>query len=162
MFDTMLAGDIKQTLEDFRRSVDQLFSDVYRPVTGTTSEFLFTPGVEFSWTDDDLFLRAVLPGVTENDVKVTVQNGRLMLEGERKLPEGWSENGRTQLAYGKFFSEIPLPNGLDLDKATCKLHDGVLDIRVPVAEQMKPRQIPIHSGNEQKTIEASADIDTNR
>src|SRR5205085_12221230 len=116
--------------------------------------FVFTPAVESSWTENDLLLRAIVPGVTDKDVKVTVQNNRLVIEGERKAPEGWNENGYTQIAYGKFYTAVPLPSGLNLDRIACRLHDGVLDIQVPVAEQRKPRQIPIQAGDGHKAIAA--------
>ena len=156
MFDTMLVRDVRQTLDDFRRSVDRVFSDSYGSQPGNRSEQVFTPVVESAFTDNELLLRAILPGVTEQDVKVTVQNGRLVVEGERKAPEGWGDNAWTKLAYGKFYSEIPVPNGLDPDKVTCRLHDGVLDIVLPVSEAMKPRQIPIDSGDSPKAIPATA------
>ena len=161
MFNTMVPRDIRQTLDHFRRSVDQLFSDFYGSGSSNTSgteqtsqEFAFTPAVESSWTENDLLLRAILPGVTEKDVKVTVQNDRLIVEGERKAPEGWNENGYSPIAYGKFYTAIPLPSGLNLDKIACRLHDGVLDVQVPVAEQRKPRQIPIQAGDARKAIGA--------
>lgn len=156
MFDTMLARDIRQTLDDFRRSVDRFFEDFYESSTVTSTERAFTPVVDTAFTDEEMMLRVLLPGVTEQDVKVTVQNGRLVIEGERKAPEGWSDAAFTRIAYGKFYTEVPLPDGLDLDKVHCRLHEGVLDIRVPVAEQMKPRQIRIESGEAQKAIPASA------
>jgi HSP20 family protein len=156
MFDTMLSRDIRQMLDDFRQSVDRFFGEVYASRPVTKSEQAFTPAVESAFTDDELMLRVILPGVAEQDVKVTVQNGRLVIQGERKLPEGWGENASTKLAYGKFYAEIPLPNGLDLDRVNCRLHEGVLDLRLPVVEQMKPRQIPIESGEASKAIPASA------
>lgn len=161
MFNTMIPRDIRQTLDHFRRTVDQLFSDVYstgstNPIAGEQDnrEFVFAPAVESNWTDNELLLRAIVPGVNEQDVKVTVQNDRLILEGQRKLPEGWTGNGYTQMSYGKFHTAIPLPSGLNLDKVSCRLHDGVLDIQIPVAEQMKPRQIPIGAGDHSKAISA--------
>ncbi len=156
MFDTMLTRDIRQKLDDFRRSVDRFFTDFYGSPSVANSERVFAPAVESAHTDDELMLRVILPGVAEQDVKVTVQNGRLVIEGERKAPEGWGDNALTKMAYGKFYGEIPLPNGLDLDKVNCRLHEGVLDIRLPVVEQMKPRQIPIESGDAPKSISASA------
>jgi HSP20 family protein len=163
MFNTMIPRDIRQTLDHFRRSVDQLFSDVYSSGSGTSTssgsdqgsrDYTFAPAVESSWTEDELQLRAIVPGVTEMDVTVSVQNDRLIVEGERKAPEGWGENAYTQLAYGKFYAAIPIPSGLNLEKVACRLHDGVLDIQVPVAEQMKPRQIPIQAGENRKAIGA--------
>ncbi len=156
MFDTMLTRDIRQMLDDFRRSVDRLLSDVYSSSPVTSSEYTFTPAVESAFTGNELFLRVILPGVTEQDVKVTAQSGRLVIEGERKIPEGWSENVWTKIPYGKFYAEIPVATGFDLDKVSCRLHDGVLDIALPVSEAMKPRQIPIQAGESHQAIAASA------
>ncbi len=77
-----------------------------------------------------------------------------MIEGERKAPESFAKNGYTQLVYGRFRTEIALPPGLEVDKLNCRLHDGVLDIQVPVGEQMKPRQVQIQTGESRKSISA--------
>ena len=159
MLNTMFSNDIRQTLEHFRRSVDQLFDNFYGGATqsGVTqgeTKWTFTPVIETAWDDNYLHLRAVLPGVTEKDVNVTFQNNQLLIEGERKTPAGFEKNAFTQLAYGKFRGAVNLPNGLDVDRLTCRLHDGVLDIDVPIAEASKPRQIQIQTGEARRAISA--------
>jgi HSP20 family protein len=154
----IFTGDVRQTLDHFRRSVDQLFENFYgypletgRPsAVGAGSQWAFSPVLETSWSDSMLRLRAILPGVTQNDLKVSVRNNQLILEGERKSPEGFDKNGFTQISYGKFYSAVSLPAGLDLDKLNARLHDGILDIQIPVAEQMKPRQVQISTGEPQQ------------
>jgi HSP20 family protein len=154
----IFTGDVRQTLDHFRRSVDQLFENFYgypletgRPsAIGAGSQWAFSPVLETSWSDSMLRLRAILPGVTQNDLKVSVRNNQLILEGERKSPEGFDKNGFTQISYGKFYSAVSLPAGLDLDKLNARLHDGILDIQIPVAEQMKPRQVQISTGEPQQ------------
>jgi len=59
------------------------------------------------------------------------------------------------MPYGKFRSLVNLPDGLDTEKVTCNLHDGV-DVGIPVAESMKPRLIPISTGSERKAVAAAA------
>ena len=160
MIGSVLGSDVRQTLDQFRRSVDQLFENFYGfPAeagrllgTGTGSQWMFTPPVETSWGDNWLNLRAIVPGVPQNDLKVTVQNNQLIIDGERKGEENRSKNNYSHLAYGKFHAEVTLPSGLELDKITCNLHDGVLDIQIPVAEKMKPRQIQVHAGEPRKSI----------
>jgi HSP20 family protein len=85
-------------------------------------------------------------------VKVSVQNNQLVIEGERKPPEGFKQNAYTQLAYGKFYAAVTLPNGLDLDKLSARMHDGVLDIQIPISEQMNPRQVQVQSGEARRSI----------
>ncbi|HLH01387.1 MAG TPA: Hsp20/alpha crystallin family protein [Bryobacteraceae bacterium] len=154
---------MRQTLDHFRRTVDQLFDNFYgsgsRPVNGNTgsdSGYAFTPVIESGWNENELLLRAIVPGVTQDSLKVTAQSNQLILEGERKAPEGWTAGAYPQIAYGKFYAAVPLPQNLNVDQVKCQLHDGVLDIHVPVAEEMKPRQIPIESAREQKAIAATA------
>ena len=163
MLNTVFGNDVRQTLDHFRRSVDQLFDNFYSfptqtgttPNTGSERQWTFSPVLESGWTQNALNLRAILPGVSQADVNVSVQNGnQLVIEGERKAPEGYDKNAFTQLAYGRFYTAVALPNGLDLEKLSCRLHDGVLDISVPVVEQMKPRQIPIQTGEARKSISA--------
>jgi len=104
--------------------------------------------VETDWTEDHFNLRLIVPGVTEKDLKVTVQGNQLSIQGERKEPKEWSKSdcSFTELTYGKFERLIRLPDGLELEKLEAHLHDGVLDIRIPVAAAMKPKVIPISVG----------------
>src|SRR5258708_36216973 len=106
---------------------------------------MFSPLVESGWNDHFLNLRAILPGVLEKDVRVTVQNNQLVIEGERKSPENFDKNTFTQLAYGKFYAALTLPSGLDVDHVQCQLRNGVLDIKLPILEASKPKQIRIQT-----------------
>ena len=158
MISSVLAGDVRQTLDQFRRSVDQMFENFYglpsetgrNAVSGAGSEWRFSPAVESAWADTSLNLRAILPGVTQNELKVTVQNNQLIIDGERKAPDAFQRNAYTQLAYGRFHAAVTLPAGVDLDKMTARLRDGILDIQIPVAEQMKPKHIQIQTGESQR------------
>jgi HSP20 family protein len=160
MLNTIFATDVRQTLDQFRRSVDQIFDNYYSQQTpsagmsGATSEraWVFSPAFEHGWTDNHLNLRAILPGINPEDVRVTVQGNQLIVEGERKLPAGL-KNHATQLPYGKFWASVTLPTGLDLEHVSCRLNAGILNIEVPVAETSKPQQIRIETGaTEQKAI----------
>jgi HSP20 family protein len=161
MLNTLFSNDVRQTLDQFRRSVDQMFDNFYgyQSQTGVSSasgerNWTFSPVVESGWTENHLNLRAILPGVPEKDVGVSVQNNQLVIEGERKAPEGFDKNAYTQLAYGKFYTALTLPTGLDLEHVACRLQNGILDIQVPIAEASKPKQIQIQTGNTQKAIGA--------
>jgi len=161
MLSTVFTNDIRQTLDQFRRSVDHLFDNYYgypseTSTTGSSERnaWTFSPALETAWDENTLRLRAILPGVRQGDVNVALHGNQLVLSGERKSPEGFERNGFTHLTYGKFSTTVALPNGLDVEKVKCELHDGVLDIMIPIAEAMKPRQIPIQAGDSQKAIGA--------
>jgi HSP20 family protein len=155
------ATDVRQTLDQFRRSVDQMFENFYgyqtQPVAANATgerPWTFSPVIESAWDDNFLRLRAILPGVSEKDVKVSVQNNQLVIEGERRKPEGFETNAFTQLAYGRFHAALTLPTSVDLEHVDCRLHDGILDVQVPITEASKPRQIRIQTGAAQKAIGA--------
>jgi HSP20 family protein len=160
MLNTAFGTDIRQTLDHFRRSVDQLFDEFTGyPAErrggsrGENPEWAFSPVLESAWSQNALHLRAILPGVRQEEVKVNLQGNQLTVSGERKFPENFDKNSVTHLAYGKFFTTVTLPSGLEADNVRCSMHDGVLDITIPMAEAMKPRQIPIDTGaGQQKAI----------
>jgi HSP20 family protein len=161
MLTTSFGNEVRQTLDSFRRTVDQLFDNFYGvpgdralPPGTENRNWVFSPALESGWTQDALHLRAVVPGVAQNDIKVSIENNQFIIEGERKAPEGFERNTFTHMAYGRFYTSIALPVGLDLEKLNCRLHDGVLDIRIPLAEASKPRQIQIQAGEERKSIGA--------
>jgi HSP20 family protein len=160
MLSTLFTNDVRQTLDQFRRSVDQMFDNFYGqalPAGSTAGEertWAFSPVVESGWNDHFLNLRAILPGVAEKDVHVTVQNNQLVIEGERKAPEGFDRNAFAQLAYGKFYTALTLPTGLDMDHVSCRLWNGILEIQVPIAEACKPKQIQIQTGEDRKALHA--------
>lgn len=145
----MFARSIWDDFNDFRRSFDQLF-DQFQSASrrsGTTERDwnTFMPAVETGWSDENLNLRVVLPGVTQDDLNVRVQGSQLVISGERRAPENFGKEVYQLISYGKFERTLDLPNGLDLDKMQAYLHDGVLDIRIPVTQAMKPRQIQINT-----------------
>jgi HSP20 family protein len=160
MLSTLFTNDVRQTLDQFRRSVDQMFDNFYGQAlpagSNATGErtWTFSPVLESGWNDQYLNRRAILPGVAEKDVHVSVQNNQLVIEGERKAPEGFDKNAFTQLAYGKFYAALTLPTGLDVDHVSCRLYNGILEIQVPITEASKPKQIQIQNGEQRKAIHA--------
>jgi len=157
MLSTMFTNDVRQTLDQFRRSVDQMFDNFYGPSiqsgsapAATERNWTFSPVLESGWNEHSLNLRAILPGVADNDLRVTVQNNQLVIEGERRMPQGFDMNAFTQLAYGKFYTAVTLPTGLDADHVNCRLHNGILEIRIPILEASKPKQIQIQTGGEER------------
>jgi HSP20 family protein len=152
---TMFAKSVWDELGDFRRSFDQMFDNFYTSARRSSGqEGVFLPAVETGWTDDFVNLRVVLPGVHQEDLKLSIEGGHLVIQGERKAPKDFGKEGAVynQLAYGKFERRMELPNGLDLDNLQANLHDGLLDIGIPVAAAVKPKQINITAGPEHKTL----------
>ena len=147
-------------MDRMRQEMDRLLARhfIHRwSAPGADSESTFTVPVETGWSDEYLNLRAVLPGVAEKDFRLTMQGNQLVLKGERKVPQDFGREDAvwSAIPYGKFERVIDLPGGLDLDHMEARLHDGMLDIRIPLAAAVKPRRIEIQSGEERKQLAAT-------
>lgn len=122
---------------------------------GAVSNPVWVPPIEVAYRDGNLVVSAELPGLDDEDITVTIRDNAIVIEGERQIENEESEGGiqRTELRYGQFYREIPLPDGANADQARAEFNDGVLQISVPVArEQRNERQIPIEtSGSSQST-----------
>ena len=130
-----------------RQAVDHLFDeDVFRPLR-------WNPGVgdgpalplDVTTSADELLVEAALPGIKPEDVDITVENGTLTISG-KTAEERRAEEGSylvQEIRRGTFSRSLTLPNGLEPDKATATFEHGVLSLRIPKAEQVKPRQIRI-------------------
>jgi HSP20 family protein len=95
------------------------------------------------WHDEDhIYVEVDLPGMTEQDVEVTVHKGVLYLRGERKPEEGrqYLYNGRT---YGRFERTITLPDEVDVDAVQAELSQGVLRLTLSKSPETKPRKITL-------------------
>ena len=108
--------------------------------------------VDVKETADAYELSTDVPGLSENDVKVTVDDNMLRIEGERKMEEETEEQGfkRIERSYGSFERRFKLPAGVDADDIRASMRNGVLCIRVPKKEEQKqePKQVEINIQSE--------------
>jgi HSP20 family protein len=107
----------------------------------------FAPAVEVREQDNNLIVSADLPGIDKNDIKVEYTPEGLVIEGDRKHETEEHHGGvhRSERSYGHFYRLIPLPEGANADKARAQFKDGVLEIKMPLAETRKAKQIPINA-----------------
>ena len=104
------------------------------------------PAVEVAERGGTLIVRAELPGLTKDDVKVDVTDDRIRIQGERREERKEKRKGlyRTERRYGSFFREIPLPPGVDPEQAKAAFRDGVLEVTLPAPPPAAGgRRIPI-------------------
>jgi HSP20 family protein len=139
----------------------RLTEDIDRAFSGLAStgqyeeDFTWAPSVEVRQSGNNLIVRADLPGLNENDIRLEATQDGLILEGERKREDERNEGGfyRSERVYGHFYRFIPLPEGAKLDQVQANFRNGVLEVTVPVPEsQQNRRQIPIStSGQNQQS-----------
>ena len=105
----------------------------------------WTPVVDISEDANEYLIKAELPEVKREDVKITVENGVLALSGERRFEK--EETGRkyhrVERAYGSYQRSFNLPEDADSDKVTADFKDGLLQIHLGKKELVKPRQIEV-------------------
>jgi HSP20 family protein len=110
---------------------------------GGLDQALWAPQVEIFEKDGQLVVRADLPGMKENDVRIEVVDDMLVIEGERKYEHEDKEGGvlRSERSYGFFRRVLPLPEGIDLENAEATFENGVLQIamKLPQSEQRRRR-----------------------
>ena len=103
------------------------------------------PPVDIQETEEGYRLIAELPGMTKDDIAITLENNVLRLSGERKFEKDAKKESyhRIERAYGNFQRSFSLPIQVDSEKVEAAFKDGVLTIAVPKAEQARPRKIAI-------------------
>ena len=102
----------------------------------------WSPAIEVSERDGKYNVRAELPGLSPDDVRVEVVNDALVIQGERKVEHEEKDGGvqRTERQYGLFYRSIPLPEGADLDHADARFQNGVLEVSIQVPQQKENRR----------------------
>jgi len=100
-----------------------------------------------TWEDgDSAYVEAELPGLTLDDVEVLVAGSELTINGERKIAgPGDASWHRRERSYGRFSRKLTLPWEVDADRVEARLRDGVLTVRLPKAEAVKPRKVKLLS-----------------
>ena len=127
---------------------DRFFDNWIRDVTfpeWTAGEKAFVPEVDVVEKEDALLVKADLPGMTKDDIEITVQNGVLTLTGEKKHEREYDEGDvhRVERSCGRFQRSIALPDYVDFEKTRAGFKDGVLTLTMPKTEEHKPKQIEI-------------------
>jgi HSP20 family protein len=100
-------------------------------------------------TEDSLVIRMDLPEVNADEVDVSVQENVLLINGSRRFPYDAEKVRfvRRGTFYGDFTQRVALGKGLDVEKITARYEGGVLELRIPYAEEIQPRKISIEVGN---------------
>ena len=106
---------------------------------------LHAPRLDVIDRDDEVLVRAELPGVKRDDLAVEMAGGLLTIRGEKRHEEKVEkgEAVRTEIAYGAFKRTIALPTGLDQEQVKAEFHDGILEVHLPKLEKTERRQIEI-------------------
>lgn len=154
---TIVRWEPLRELGSLQNEMNRLFNTVFdtpAPGNGGSTMRRWVPSMDLVETDEHFVLRADLPGMSEEDIKIEFEDGTLTVSGERKSEHESKNEGyyRVERAFGSFSRSLTLPQGIDPEAVTASFDRGVLEVRVPKPEERKPRRIEI-GGAAQKTIE---------
>ncbi|HID62009.1 MAG TPA: Hsp20/alpha crystallin family protein [Anaerolineae bacterium] len=134
-------------LISLREAMDRLFEESFvrpwgRQLAPLGMEVL---AVDMYETDDDIVVKASLPGVKPEEVNISVTGNTLTIKGETKAEEEVKEGNyiRRERRYGAFSRTLTLPTQVEVDKAEAVFAQGVLTLTLPKAEEVKPKSIKV-------------------
>ena len=147
-------------LNSIQSEMNRLFNTFFDTTTtgnGNGGARRWIPAMDLVETEEHFVLRADLPGMAEDDVKVELQDGVLTIAGERQAEHESRKEGfyRLERATGSFSRSLTLPDGVDPDAIAASFDRGVLEVRIPKPEQRKPRRVEIAVGDQRPAIEGS-------
>jgi HSP20 family protein len=148
-------------LSSLQSEMNRLFNTFFdTPTTGGgngTAVRRWVPSMDLVETDEHFVLRADLPGLTEADVSIELEDNVLTVSGERKAEHEDKKEGfyRMERSFGQFRRSLTLPDGVDADGIAATFDKGVLEVRIPKPEERKPRKVAIQVGDKAPAIEGS-------
>lgn len=140
---------------NMQREINRMFDNFFRGGIQDDGAISFlTPAVDIAEGDSDYTVRVELPGVSKDDVKITMQDNILTIRGEKKLVRTTQSSGeekearesnyhRTERSFGSFQRSFTLPTHVKSDKIEATYKDGILTVTLPKAEEAKPKQIEV-------------------
>ncbi len=144
---TIVRWEPLRELSSLQTEVNRLFDTVFdAPRAGTgNGHRRWIPAMDLVETDEHFVLRADLPGLKEEDVKIEVEDSTLTVSGERRSEHESNREGyhRVERSFGSFSRSLTLPKGVDPAAVTAGFDRGVLEVRIPKPEERKPRRVAI-------------------
>lgn len=146
--------DVARRQQDLGRRLEQLLADPFSLLANplaldVVADVPWAPTTDVHETDDAVIVTVEVPGLDRGEIEITVTPGGLAISGEKR--EQREEQRRdyhiSEVQYGSFYRLVPLPPGLDLDRAEARVNNGVLNIRIPKAsaERAQGREIPVQT-----------------
>lgn len=135
-------------LDEFNREFARMlpaYADDESRVVGSA----WSPAVDIKEEDDRFVIHADIPGVSADDIDISMEKGVLTIKGERKHEAEENKEGfhRIERAYGTFMRRFSLPENVDADKISASSKDGVVELVLPKAvEDNQPKKITVNNG----------------
>lgn len=143
-----ISRDTLRDLQNMSDRIDRLLAGRNIPSAGRDEAMAlvdWAPAVDVMETDDEFQIRAELPGVEKKDVKLSVENGVLLISGhrEQEKEEKGKRYHKIERAYGNFARSFTVPETVDAEKVTAEFKNGLLTVRLPKSEKARPKSIEV-------------------
>lgn len=159
MYPTLTTARLRSFFPEFqhmRREMDEAFQQLAGS-NGNGSSWQGVGAALSVWEQDDhIYIELDVPGFTQNDLEMTFEDGRLVLRGERKLPQDQRKYWHNERGYGRFERVIALPDYADPNTVEANLENGVLYISIAKREEAKPKKIAINVNSGRKVLESKS------
>ena len=151
----LVRWDPSRELETLHTDVNRVFDTFFGGRLGNGATPRWVPAMDLLEADDHLVLRADLPGLDTDDVKIEINDGVLTVSGERRVEDEERKDcyHRVERAYGSFSRSLSLPRGIDADQVQADFDKGVLEVRIPKPAERKPHRVQIGASVEGKAQE---------
>lgn len=143
----LMKWDPFRELEDVSNRLNRVFG---RPLARMEPNEMFTvadwtPSADISETDTAYMIKAEIPGVNKEDVKVTIENGMLTIQGERRMEKEEKDKKfhRVERSYGSFMRSFRVPDDADESAVKAEFKDGVLNVTLTKSAKAKPKAINV-------------------
>lgn len=142
---TITRWDPFRDLMSIQNEMNRLFGRTYGGDVGESTRGAWTPALDVFETQEKFVITMELPGVSPDDVDISVEDSTLMVRGERKFYSEQQEESflRIERRFGEFTRSLTLPSTADAESIHASFDQGVLTIEVPKREEAKPRKISI-------------------
>ncbi|GIV57303.1 MAG: heat-shock protein [Rhodothermaceae bacterium] len=137
--------DLRMLQREFDRLFDSFFAPARSGQEGSPEAPVWAPRVDLAETEDAYLIHMDVPGMSKDDLNINFHDGTLTVSGERKFETKDEDRNyvRVERQFGHFYRSFTLPKAVDESKIEAKYKDGVLEIRVPKADEVKPRRIEV-------------------
>lgn len=137
---TLMKFEPLREFEGLSNTIQKLFGEF--PTFGRDLGFSFSPRIDISDDEKNIFIEAEIPGATKDDIKISLQDNILTINGEKKIAEEKKEKNyyRSERVYGSFSRSFTLPAEVNPDKVKAKFENGILNIEVEKAHPKERKE----------------------
>ncbi|MBN1413302.1 MAG: Hsp20/alpha crystallin family protein [Spirochaetales bacterium] len=143
---TLVRFNPARRLVNMRSDMDRFFEDFFGGDLDHVEQYGgLRPLLNMEENDDEYVVTVDVPGIAKNEIKITYQEGVLSISGEKKAEKEMKEGNfhRFERRYGKFCRNVELPSTIIADRISADYQNGVLTVKLPKAEEVKPKQIEV-------------------